>query len=232
MSQDQDQAVPFVSLGACLREDYFHRMMSQTLDFASASSAPCSAAFAKALAQISIPGFRQFLRAPRNLQVRAAISRFDSSDAFVGRVLEAWLEANRPLAALGESFLDAQGIPRQRILADEEEFRGRWSIEEVLRLADLFCAQHPADRDDVALLLCCLTSRAPVADAPAASDAPAAEGPAATGPGVASSASTDVSAHPAEGAAPEAPRDRSRGKARRAASARRAETRTWKPRSG
>lgn len=229
MSLDQDQPVPFVVLGGCLRTDFFHRMLLQTIDFASKSSAPGGAALVKALATIPVPGFRQFLRAPRGLQVRAAISRFDSSDAFVGCVLEAWLEANLPLASLGESFLDAQGIPRRRIVAGEQAFHGRWSMDEVLRLADLFCAQHSADRDDVALLLCCLTSRAPVADAPEASDAP---------PGGGAEAARDASPPtPADGspqppreADPETPKPRSRATAKKPGALRRAGTGTRKPR--
>ena len=155
-------------LTGCLRDDFLRRLITQTLEFVPTSPAPCIVALTKALAPIPIPGFRQFPRAPRGLHVRAAIFRFRESSAFVGRVLEAWLEAHRPLAALGEAFLDTEGIPRERIRAENEQFRDRWSLDEVLQLADRFCATHPADRDDVALLLCCLTSRAPVADSPAA----------------------------------------------------------------
>jgi hypothetical protein len=62
-----------------------------------------------------------------------------------------------------EEVLVKQEIPRERIQAEAGQFRDRWGLDEVLRLADLFCAeQGAADRDDVALLLCCLTSRAPV----------------------------------------------------------------------
>jgi hypothetical protein len=186
MSPESNQTVPFVSLGGFLREDFLHRMLRQAIEFALTSSAPCGAALTKALAPIPVPGFRQLLRAPRALQVRAAVSRFQSSDAFVGRVLEAWLEANRPLADLGERFLGAQGIPCQRIRAEEEQFRDRWSLDEVLRLADLFCAEHPSDRDDVALILCCLSGRAPVGDDPVPADAPAAaESPVAAVPSTA-----------------------------------------------
>ncbi len=168
MTPDMTQAVPFVSLTGCLREDFLRRLIAQALEFVPTSSAPCSVALAKALAPIPVPGFRQFRRAPRGLQVRAAISRFRESSPFVGRVLEAWLEAHHPLAALGEAFLDTEGIPRELIRAEDEQFHDRWSLDEVLRLADRFCAAHPVDKDDVALLLCCLTSRAPVADSPAA----------------------------------------------------------------
>lgn len=225
MSPEPNQAVPFVSLGGFLREDFLHRLLRQAIEFAPTASAPCGAALTKLLAPIPVPGFRQFLRAPRGLQVRAATSRFQSSDAFVGRVLEVWMEANRPLADLGERFLEAQGIPLQRIQAEEEQFRDRWSLDEVLRLADLFCAEHPSDQDDVALLLCCLSSRAPVADEPVAADAPpAAETPA---PPVAAptdppaparkkktpAASADGPTQPVEGAIPKAPRGQSRGTA-------------------
>ena len=171
MSSEPNQSVPFVSLPGCLREDFLYRIMHQVIAFAPTSSAPSSAALTTSLAPIPIPGFRQFQRAPRGLQARAAISRFRASGGFVGRVLDVWLEANRPLAALVEEFLDTQGIPRERIRVEEEHFRHRWSLDEVLRLADLFCAERPADRDDVALLLCCLTSRAPVASDPGTNDA-------------------------------------------------------------
>jgi hypothetical protein len=205
-------------------------MLFQTLDFASKSSTPSGAALVRALATIPVPGFRQFIRAPRGLQVRAAISRFDSSDAFVGCVLEAWLEANRPLATLAESFLDAQGIPRRRIVASEQAFHGRWSMDEVLRLADLFCAEHSTDRDDAALLLCCLTGRAPVADAPAASDAPPAGAAAEAAREAPPPAPADGSPQSPQEAGPETPKPRSRPTAKKTGAARRAGTGAGKPR--
>ena len=168
MTPDPAQPVPFVSLTGCLREDFLRRLITQAIEFAPTSRVPCCTALTKALAPISVPGFRQFHRAPRGLQVREATSRFRESSAFVGRVLEAWLEAHRPLAALVEEFLGTEGIPRERIRAEDEQFRDQWSLDEALRLTDRFCAAHPADKDEVALLICCLTSRAPVADGPAA----------------------------------------------------------------
>jgi hypothetical protein len=159
----EPQPVPFVGINDCLREDFLFRVLHRVLESLPTSSAPSSAALTRALTTIPVGGFRQFNRAPRGLQARAAMSQFRASGVFIGRALEVWLEANRTLAAAVEEFLVKQEIPRERIQAEAGEFRDRWSLDEVLRLADLFCAeQDAADRDDVALLLCCLTSRAPV----------------------------------------------------------------------
>ena len=159
----EPQSVPFVAINDCLREDFLFRVLHRVLESLPTSSAPSSAALTRALATIPVGGFRQFQRAPRGLQARAAMSQFRSSGVFVGKALEVWLEANRTLAAAVEEFLAKHEIPRERIQAEAGQFRDRWGLDEVLRLADLFCAeQSAADRDDVALLLCCLTSRAPV----------------------------------------------------------------------
>jgi hypothetical protein len=159
----EPQSVPFVGINDCLREDFLFRVLHRVIECLPTSSAPSSAALTRALASVPVGGFRQFNRAPRGLQARAAMSQFRSSGVFVGRTLEVWLEANRTLAAAVEEFLAKQEIPRERIQAEAGQFRDRWGLDEVLRLADLFCAeQGAADRDDVALLLCCLTSRAPV----------------------------------------------------------------------
>ena len=176
------QSVPFVAINDCLREDFLFRVLHRVLECLPKSSAPCSPALTRVLATIPVDGFRQFNRAPRGLRTRAAMSQFRSSGVFVGQALEIWLEANRTLAAPVEEFLAKHEIPRERIQAEVGQFRDRWSLDEVLRLADLFCAeQGAADRDDVALLLCCLTSRAPVpvglpteaaAEAPSADAAP------------------------------------------------------------
>ena len=158
------QSVPFVAINDCLREDFLFRVLHRVLECLPTSFAPSSAALTRALASVPVGGFRQFNRAPRGLQTRAAMSQFRSSGVFVRRALEVWLEANRTLAAAVEEFLAKHEIPRERIRAEAGQFRDRWSLDEVLRLADLFCAeQGAADRDDVALLLCCLTSRAPLA---------------------------------------------------------------------
>jgi hypothetical protein len=160
----EPQSVPFVAINDCLREDFLFRVLHRVLECLPTSSTPSSATLTRALASVPVGGFRQFNRAPRGLQARAAMSQFRSSGVFVGRALEVWLEANRTLAAAVEEFLAAHEIPRERIQTEAGEFRDRWGLDAVLRLADLFCAeQGAADRDDVALLLCCLTSRAPVA---------------------------------------------------------------------
>ena len=159
----EPQSVPFVAINDCLREDFLFRVLHRVLECLPTSSAPSRAALTRALAPIPVGGFRQFNRAPRGLQARAAMSLFRSSGVFVGQALEVWLEANRTLADAVEEFLVKQEIPRERIQAEAGQFRDRWGLDEVIRLADLFCAeQDAADRDDVALLLCCLTSRAPV----------------------------------------------------------------------
>lgn len=159
----ESQSVPFVAINDCLREDFLFRVLHRVLECLPTSSAPNGAALTRAVASVPVGGFRQFNRAPRGLQTRAAMSQFRSSGVFVGQALDVWLEANRTLAVAVEEFLAKHEIPRERIQAEAGQFRDRWSLDEVLRLADLFCAeQGAADRDDVALLLCCLTSRAPV----------------------------------------------------------------------
>jgi hypothetical protein len=160
---NEEQRLPFVAINACLRDDFIQRVIARALEALPGSSEPCVPAVSRTLASLQIPGFRQFARAPRALQARAAVSRFRSSSEFVGCVLALWLAGRAPLAAEVERFLEAQQVPRERIRVEDGQFRGSWSLDEVLRLADLFRAGHAeADRDDVALLLCCLTSRAPV----------------------------------------------------------------------
>jgi hypothetical protein len=174
MNAEASHAVPFVAINACLREDFLQRVLSRVLEFLPHASSPGVPTLTKALPSIPIPGFRQFQRAPRGLQARAAISRFRSSGEFVGSALEVWMEAESALAGYLETFLEGQGIPRQRLSAEDGHFRSYWSLDEVLRLADLFCADHEgADRDSAALLMCCLTSRAPLAEGPSGEGAPA-----------------------------------------------------------
>lgn len=156
--------VPFVGLNACLREDFVYRVLHQVLEFLPAAAAPARTKLSKALDSVPIHGFRQFQRAPRGLQARAAIARFRDSGDFIGAVLEVWLEAKAALATAVEGFLEQQKIPRARIRPDDGRFQDGWSLDEVLQLADRFREGHAdADRDEIALLLCCLTDRAPIA---------------------------------------------------------------------
>ncbi len=174
---ESNRAVPFVALNGCLREDFLQRVLQRALRFlpqASSSSAPPLGA---ALRTVAIPGFRQLARAPIPLQARAAVSRFRESGPFVGWVLEVWMEASEALAARVGQFLDREGIPQHRVQAAAGQFDDRWSLDTVLELADRFRTEDATtDRDDVALLICCLTSRAPVEDsAPAAAESSASE---------------------------------------------------------
>jgi len=175
MSAEPTQSVPFAAINVCLREDFLQRMIAQVLEGLPHASRPCVEKLNKELAALQIPGFRQFQRAPRGLQTRAAIRRFRDSGEVVGCMLEIWTDTRASLLPALEAFLKAHGLPANRLRAEEGQFRGRWSMDEVLRLADVFREEHvEADRDEVALLLCCLVSRAPVLqDAPDKTPAPA-----------------------------------------------------------
>jgi hypothetical protein len=162
---EPNRAVPFLALNGCLREDFLQRVLHRTLAFLPRAAAPSAPALVTALRTVAIPGFRQLARAPVPLQARAAVSRFRASGPFVGWVLEVWIEATTPLASAVEQFLERQGVPRDRVRAEAGQFSDRWSLDEALQWADRFRAEEPtADRDEVALLLCCLTNRAPIED--------------------------------------------------------------------
>ncbi len=168
---DSDRSVPFIALNGCLRDDFLQRVLHRSIESLPRASSASATAVTAALRTLSIPGFRQATRAPRGLQARAAVSRFRESGAFVGQVLELWVDANEPLASSVDRFLEAQGIPRNRVQAEAGQFADRWSLEQVMELADRFRADEPkADRDDVALMLCCLTSRAPIEEAEPAAE--------------------------------------------------------------
>ena len=168
-----EQPVPFLAINVCLREDFLQRVLARALEALAHASGPCRATLAKELAVLQIPGFRQFQRAPRALQARAAIARFRESGDVAGCVLEIWTDTHTELLPAMEAFLKARGFASHRLRAEDRQFREQWSMDEVLRLADEFRTEHPdADRDDVALLLCCLTSRAPILPDPA-QEAPA-----------------------------------------------------------
>ncbi len=163
---DANRSVPFVAMNGCMREDFLHRVLHRAIEFLPQASAPGAATMRTALRSIAVPGFRQVSRAPLGLQARAAISQFRISGEFVGAALDVWTESQPTLASYINAFLEKEQIPQERIKADTGQFADRWSLDKVLELAERFRAEHEADKDEVALMLCCLTNRAPVEETP------------------------------------------------------------------
>ncbi len=163
---EPNRSVPFLAMNGCMREDFLQRVLQHAIEFLPQASSAGAAGMRAALRSIAVPGFRQLSRAPFGLQARAAVSRFRMSGEFVGAALEVWVESQPTLASYVDAFLEKEQLPRGRLQAEAGQFGDRWSLDDVLQLADRFRAEHEADKDEVALMLCCLTNRAPVEDAP------------------------------------------------------------------
>jgi hypothetical protein len=164
---DQER-YPYLVLNLVMQDSYRRRVIGRALEHR-AKASPETRKALNAMLRTYVRriggGFRSVERAPAFVLVDGTNQAFQASNQVVYTVLSAWMEAQEPLAADVRAFLEAEAIayPAEPLPADG--FPGEWSAARMLELADKFLATHPgADKDDTALMLCCVTGNAPVGE--------------------------------------------------------------------
>jgi len=159
---------PYLVLNLIMEDSYRRRVIGRALEHRAKASPETRKALNGVLrthVRRIGGGFRSVERAPAFVLVEGTNQAFQASNEVVFTVLLAWMEAQAPLAADVRAFLDAEEITYPAESLPPDGFSGEWSAARMLELADKHLAAHPgADRDDTALMLCCVTGNAPVGE--------------------------------------------------------------------
>lgn len=158
--------VTFLILNETLHRDYRQAVIKRALDYQKRASRAARRRLNKAIkAHVELKGFRDPTRAPKSLLLSEVLDRSYHADALLGAVLGVWVESHPELQMAVREFLATKGIEVVEPTEMEDGFPGAWTTTEMLETAAEFREEHPDfDENDVTLMLCCLTGRAPLPD--------------------------------------------------------------------
>ena len=113
--------------------------------------------------EVSVQGFPNFPeRALPGMLKPAVISGLRASDPLAGAVLSAWFASHPSLRDAVTEHLRNRGIDAEHTDFTGHQLRDHWSSHEWMSERDSILESHDdLDKDDVALMLCCVTGRMP-----------------------------------------------------------------------
>ena len=113
--------------------------------------------------EVSVHGFPNFPeRALPGILKPAVISKLRESDQLAGAVLSAWFASHPSLRDAVTEHLCNRGIDAEQLDFTGLQLRDYWSSHEWMSERDSILESHDdLDKDDVALMLCCVTGRMP-----------------------------------------------------------------------
>ena len=156
----------FRVLDLIISDDHWEKVVQEALEHYAQAGFQAKNRLENALSdRVNIKGsFRNPLRAPLPILKPHVIQATKQSDSVWGAVLNTWLELRKNLQDNVYGFLVSRGESVSKIEELGEGFTDYWTPEEMQEAHAAFQTQNPDfDDDDVKLMLCCLTGRAPIA---------------------------------------------------------------------
>ncbi len=154
----------FLLLHRAMRPDYQEAVLKRALSHAKSNSSPVCRLLMKAIRKLQVDGYKNANRAPIVMLLPQALQAVKLHPEQWKAVLPVWLESQPELQDTAREFLVGKGIGLDNTSLIDG-FTSTWAIAEVEQLAVEFLAQHQNfDRDDVMLMFCCLTARAPLTE--------------------------------------------------------------------
>ncbi len=147
-------------------DDYCASVVSRVLKWRKQATGNAMKSFNAALRKtIKIDGFRNPHRADNHVLQRVIADRMTFSPELLGSVLRIWMESQDGLCFTVSKHLTESEVSTQGLDYEEHRFTGRCSTESWMREKEQIIASHGhLCKDDVALMLCCVTGKLPVAE--------------------------------------------------------------------
>jgi len=158
--------IPIINLNHVLRDDYRRTIVQRALEFREQVRKTVAQRLAKALREnVQVRGFRPVSvpKAPPPVLISPVVEGIQHSDELMEAVVTVWAESHTDLCTAVHDFLTARDLLALDIHDLQLCFSKTCKTSELLDLVDAFEAEHPDhDRDDIALMLCCLSGQMPV----------------------------------------------------------------------
>ena len=160
---------PYKSINVFLERDYLESVLSQILDNLDHLAKEDQIAFNQMFRKyIHVLGFRNPVRAPLPLQVKAYASAFEDKDEIVPFTLSLWTKLNIDFAEKVKQWLQAEGwdnLSFERRFEESEGFGQEWPEDLTFeQLEDKYQSANPKDkfdRNDLILMVIWITGNLP-----------------------------------------------------------------------
>jgi len=168
MNAHLETPIPLTILNQAMREDFRAAVVKRALDHLDQASDPTRRRLYAELRQhVRVAGFADPTRALRSPKRPALISEVirmsHLSSPLMGAILRAWAESHAELQWAVSEFLHHAAEPSPEPTFVETAFPAAWSTEEMQSATAEFLAKHPSfNEDDVVLMLCYVSGRAPI----------------------------------------------------------------------
>ena len=154
-------------LYGCLSDEASERFCRQVLEAKGVVSEAPWRALQQALrrSRLRVAGFRDATKAPAGRLTVAMARLLGSERPLWAPALQVWYVARAELRDLLAADLDELGVSRCEFSLSGDSLPGKWSLGALLAALPWFESRHPEQhRDDIGIMLCCLTGCAPLPD--------------------------------------------------------------------
>lgn len=164
------QPVPLSILNDAMREEFRTIVVRRALDGLDQAASQVRRQFQAELRRhVKLPGFTdpsRALHSPKRAALLAGlVSASHYSNALMGTILQLWDQSQMELHQAVLTFLQNSDDPIKEPAHIDTEFPFIWPSSHMLSVRDEFRLEHPSfDEDDVALMFCYISGRAPMPD--------------------------------------------------------------------
>lgn len=161
--------LPYKAINIFMDRDYLEQVISEILQGLSSLPKEDQIAFTNQFRKyVNVLGFRNPVRAPFSLQVKAYISAFEDKDEVIPFTLTTWAKLKPDFADQVKSWLEAEdweNLTHTRVYNENEGFKQEWpedlsfdDIEEKFKQAN---PDQAFSRDDLILMVLWITGCLP-----------------------------------------------------------------------
>lgn len=162
-------SLPYKAINVFIEEDYLQKVLETILSRIDEMEKEDRFSFISDFKQhVSVLGFRNPIRAPLSIQVKAYLSAFEAKDEVIPFTLSAWAKLNAVLAQLVENFLDSEGWKELRIerkYNEGEGFSNDWpeklSFDKLVKNFKKANPDADFSRDDLILMALWISGKLP-----------------------------------------------------------------------
>ena len=165
----EKEYLPFKAINVFIERDYLEKVIKEILDGIDDLSKEEQSAFTSFFRKyVSVLGFRNPVRAPLPLQIKAYASAFEEKDEVIPYTLTTWTKLKSSFADQVKKWLEDQGwedLNPERTFQENEGFISNWPKNLTFdQIEKKFKKAHPDDdfsRDDLILMVLWISGNLP-----------------------------------------------------------------------
>lgn len=170
MTEDEfAKFAPFAAINEFMRPDFRLHIIDDTLKNLAVASEKNRKLIEMLLReQLSIPGFRNALKAPRQMLAKSSVEIFEKSSEFASAILFGWMEINHLLALNVFDLLNEEGWQILDLDVDRTMLPGfftnwpeNYDFEVFLQLYARKYHEESVDDDEISLMIVLVSMRLP-----------------------------------------------------------------------